>query len=548
MIIPILGTNDFHGGIFPNKYADSKNIRYSNGGAINLYSYVKVLKDEWGDQLLWIDGGDQFQGTLECMLSDCTIMKDYFNKVGLQGITLGNHDFDYGVEYLRDFISNQISPLIVANVKFNNGTYLYEAWGNVYPYKIYPFDNNGTIIKIGVIGLATKTTPTQTSTDVSYITFEDYFETTKKWATYLRDEEKVNAVIVLAHFGPKCNEVEKMKLGMWDSSSKQSECESGQEIMDYLKQLKTNKINIDGVVAGHVHDVVHHWISDIPVIESSGADYFNIMYLKFKIDKGNIKIQKTQIEGPVPVCEKLWPDTKNCEYRYEDSSVMEEFYFHNITMKQDQELLDSLKFWHDIIDEKVKNDLSETKDEMHQDGVKETLLTDFITDVGKIVTDSDICFFNLGGIRANWHRGNINEIDLFKMFPFNNTWVRFEMYGYEVYHLFQNLAGSILYPFSGSLQTFSYKNNYYNMKSLLLWDGIEEKFLDPKKVYKICTNDFLANGGSAMYKVRKWYKELRNKKDFGIIRESFKNFLKKIKVITEEKFVDKDHPRITFEN
>ena len=49
--------------------------------------------------------------------------------------------------------------------------------------------------------------------------------------------------------------------------------------MSFLEQIKTEGIQIDGVVAAHVHDVAHHWISDIPVVESSGSDYFNILYL-----------------------------------------------------------------------------------------------------------------------------------------------------------------------------------------------------------------------------------------------------------------------------
>ena len=63
--IAILGTNDFHGGIFPNKFPDSTYTRFSNGGANYLYSYAKILKEDWGKQLLWLDGGDQFSGTME---------------------------------------------------------------------------------------------------------------------------------------------------------------------------------------------------------------------------------------------------------------------------------------------------------------------------------------------------------------------------------------------------------------------------------------------------------------------------------------------------
>ena len=552
--IAILGTNDFHGGIFPNQFPDSNNKRFPNGGAINLYSYAQLLQQQWSNQFLWLDGGDQFQGTMECMLSDCTIMRDYFNKVGLQGIGLGNHDFDYGVDYLKKFIEKQNFPVLAANVKLSNGKYIYEDWKNVQAYEVYNFTINGNLeIKIGVIGLATKTTPSQTSTDLSNIIFEDYYTVTKKWENFLRNEKKVHAVILLTHFGPKCenDQEEKMILKMRDTSTQQRECKENEEIMNFLQQIKeNNEIQIDGVISAHVHDVVHHWISGIPVIESSGSDYFNILYLPFRVTNNNPVLQtnKIVIEGPVPVCEKIWPDSKNCEYRYEDSSIMQNFIFHGKLISLDEELSEHLKFWNNIINEKIKNDLCETKDDMYLDDTKETLLTNFVNDIGKIITESDICFFNLGGIRSNWYKGNINEIDLFRMFPFNNTWVRFEMTGEEVYHMFQNLAGSAIYPFSGTLQTFNFKNDIYSMKNLLLWDGEDEKPLEPKKTYKICTNDFLADGGSGMGKVRKWYKTLRNKKDFGIIRGLLLKYMKNMKPITKEKFVDEKNPRITIEN
>ena len=261
--IAILGTNDFHGGIFPTQFSDSNNKNYKNGGAINLYSYAKFLREQWEGQFLWLDGGDQFQGTMECMLSDCTIMRDYFNKVGVDGIGLGNHDFDYGLDYLRDFIKKQNFPVLAANVKNNkSGKYLYEEWDNVLAYNIYEFKvANEKTLKIGVIGLATKTSPSQTSTDISSLTFEDYYSTTKTWEKYLREEKGVNAVILLTHFGPKCEneDKEKMVLQMRDSTTQQRECKETEEIMSFLEQIKNEgTVKIDAVIAAHVHDVVHH--------------------------------------------------------------------------------------------------------------------------------------------------------------------------------------------------------------------------------------------------------------------------------------------------
>ena len=114
--IPILSTNDLHGGIFPNFYSDINKQKYSNGGGNYLYSYKKILSEEWGNKLIWLDAGDQFQGTMECMLSDGLIMKDYYNEAGLQGIALGNHEFDFGIEYLKDFIKKQAN-ILPKNIK-----------------------------------------------------------------------------------------------------------------------------------------------------------------------------------------------------------------------------------------------------------------------------------------------------------------------------------------------------------------------------------------------------------------------------------------------
>ena len=557
--IPILSTNDFHGEIFPEKYSDPNKVRYSNGGANYLYSYKKILKEDWGDRLIWLDAGDQFQGTMECMLSDCSIMKDYYNKAGLQGITLGNHDFDYEIPHLKKIIQEQHFPLICANIiEKSSNKYIYETWDNVVPYKIFEIKIDKTenaTIKIGVIGLATKTTPTQTSGDVSGLEFTDYVTETDKWNKILREEQEVNAVIVLTHFGPYCGNDgnDKYVLMMRDQKTNQKMCDPTEEENVYLEELKKRNITIDAVVAGHVHNVVHHWIADVPVVQSSGADYFNIIYLPFVYNKKTLKYDlkkdAVKIEGPVPVCEKLWPDYKSCSYRYKDSSVMKQFKFHNKTIIIDPEMKTLLQGWEEIINKKLENVLAETETDVTKKYNEESFLANFVNDLGRIITDSDICFFNNGGIRSTWRRGPINEIDLFRMFPFNNTWIRFEMTGEEVFHMIQDLDEGGIYPSSGLIQTFSFKKAKYTLKSLLVYDGFEERPLIPQKTYKICTNDFLAEGGSEMSKVRKWYKELRNEKKIGIIRELIKDFFKKMKgKLRQDKFIDFNYPRINIEN
>ena len=83
------------------------------------------------------------------------------------------------------------------------------------------------------------------------------------------------------------------------------------------------------------------------------------------------------------------------------------------------------------------------------------------------------------------------------------------------------------------------------MRDIELWDGIKKEKIDLKKTYKVCTNDFLANGGSGMGKVRKWY-DLRNPEKIGIIRDSVIQYFRAMKIIKLEFYINPDVPLLTF--
>ena len=67
-------------------------------------------------------------------------MKDFFNSAKLDGIAIGNHEFDYGVEKLKKHIKSKKFPTLRANLlDKKEGKYLWEEgmWNNVKPYEIY---------------------------------------------------------------------------------------------------------------------------------------------------------------------------------------------------------------------------------------------------------------------------------------------------------------------------------------------------------------------------------------------------------------------------
>ena len=553
--VAIMGTNDIHGAVFPNRFQAPNDTLLYSGGAVNIYSYAKALRKEWQNYFLWLDGGDQFQGTMEVMLSEGNVMKDYYNYVNLSAIAIGNHEFDYGIEKLKKYISEEKFPTLCANLYDKKaGKYIWDGlWENVEPYHIFTLGGEGEIkIRIGVIGLLTAETVLYTSTNLSDYVFDNYYDVTKRWTDYLRKEEKVDAVILLVHFGPNCplEPIEKLKLKMRDKNTHQEPCRDKEEIMAFLKKIESEELKIDAIVGAHVHDVVHHWIHNIPVIETnSGAEYFHVIYLPFQVNAdGSVTLQnnKIQIEGPVPVCEKIWPDTKRCEYRNnEPTTNMKKILYHNSILETDQGLLDALEGWYNITKSKMENIIARTDTEIGLNGIEESILTNLVNDIGKAITGADICFYNPGSLSHTWHVGGITEIDVFKMFSFNNTWNVFDMTGEEVIRMFKELNINDIYPASGITQTYLRKNMKNYLRDIELWDGIKKSKIELDKTYKICTNNFLAEGGIQMRKIREWY-DLRNLEVHGIIRDDIVTYFKTMKIIKKEFFIDEKNPNLIF--
>jgi hypothetical protein len=104
-----------------------------------------------------------------------------------------------------------------------------------------------------------------------------------------------------------------------------------------LKSIPVGTIN--GVVQGHRHKFSHHWIQGVPVMGTvNGGNYFNVLYLKFY----NKQLYESHIEGPVPVCEKVFMNLGTCEYLNKDqislAGALVEWEFHGRKVEADPEV------------------------------------------------------------------------------------------------------------------------------------------------------------------------------------------------------------------
>ena len=157
--IPIVGTDDIHGNFFPkvnNIKVNGEELTYKTGGLEFVAKYINILREEFGaNRVLYFDGGDFYQGGLASILFDGEIMQDFFNIIGLNASTIGNHEFDYARDWIESKIKRAKYKTLVNNIVDNTTNRKRGALGknhersHIYTIKL---DNNDEI-KIGVIGL-----------------------------------------------------------------------------------------------------------------------------------------------------------------------------------------------------------------------------------------------------------------------------------------------------------------------------------------------------------------------------------------------------------
>lgn len=138
-------TSDIHGYLYPETYADRK--------IVPMGLLAAALDFEKDGNTLILDGGDMLQGSAfdlysEKMLSDNSAQAEAMNAAGYDFVTIGNHDFNYGYDYLIGYLKKLHAKAVCANLKIKR-----EAdQALVKPYEIVKLENG---LRVAVIGIVT---------------------------------------------------------------------------------------------------------------------------------------------------------------------------------------------------------------------------------------------------------------------------------------------------------------------------------------------------------------------------------------------------------
>lgn len=187
--ITILHTNDMHSRIepFPNDGGRNAN----QGGMTRLASVIDSIRQE-EEHVLLFDAGDVFQGTPYFNLYGGEIEFRLMSKMGYDASTLGNHEFDNGLEGIKNQLQHANFPHLISNYDFRN-TILENAFQ---PYSVYKKGG----IKIGVFGLGIQLEGLVGKKNYGNTTYLDPIAVSKEMVQQLQ-KEKCDLIICLSHLG-----------------------------------------------------------------------------------------------------------------------------------------------------------------------------------------------------------------------------------------------------------------------------------------------------------------------------------------------------------
>lgn len=187
----ILHTSDTHSRIDPIP-TSSGDKSAGLGGTVRRATFIKEYRAQHPDMLL-LDCGDFSQGTPYYNFFQGEAEVRMMNLMGYEAATIGNHEFDFGLENMARLFGIANFPVVCANYDFR-GTPLE---GIVRPYTV--LERKG--IRIGIFGLSPRLAGLVPANKYGDTQFLDPIETTRQVVKCLRDEERCDVVICLSHLG-----------------------------------------------------------------------------------------------------------------------------------------------------------------------------------------------------------------------------------------------------------------------------------------------------------------------------------------------------------
>ena len=268
--ITILHTNDVHSQIDP---LPANHYKYPGlGGFARRATLIEQIRKENPNTIL-LDAGDIFQGTPYFNYYGGELEFKLMSKLGYDLATIGNHDFDNGIEGLYGQLPNANFEFVSANYDFKNTV----LDGYVKPYKVVVKDE----VKIGVFGLGVELQGLVNQNLYKETKYLNPIEIAEETVRVLKEYEQCDIIICLSHIGYS-----------YDNPNK---------VCDLTLARKTK--DIDLIIGGHTHtllpkpELVDNAVGNKVLINQCGKSGVFMGQIDFYLDsRGNKQTEGRSIQ------------------------------------------------------------------------------------------------------------------------------------------------------------------------------------------------------------------------------------------------------------
>ena len=433
----IFHTNDQHARV-STEDDDGQSI-----GLAEMSAAVKATKAK-NPLVLWLDAGDTFHGTPRVNISRGMNMVELLNVAGVDVVTPGNHDFNYGFTRLEQLSKALKGSVLSANIAQRKNHKLAFK-----PYKIFKMAD-GT--KVGVFGLSTPDTAYSINpANITTIEFLDPIEQSKMIVGKIRS--KVDVLIAVTH------------LGVNDSASVTS------------KQLAAAVPEIDLIVDGHSHTALPDGIMiGNTLIVQTGCHEHKLGRVKLLMRNHRITAKQAQLLDALEV-KRIAPTP--------DATVLEKLATIEVENK---------KIFNEVITQSERRLTGERSFVRRH----ESELGNLTADAFRWKTGADIAIINGGDLRTDLPSGAITRGDILSIFPFSNTLEVVEIDGRSIKAMLEHSVAFYPDEFGGFMNvsgmTFTFDPSA-RVGARISDVYIGDEPLENSKTYTLAAADFPLSGG-----------------------------------------------------
>lgn len=373
-VIDIVGFNDFHGTL-------AEEPKGKNPGIAKLAGAILALRAANPNTLL-LSGGDNYQGSALPAITKGKVVNEFFKLVGLAASAVGNHEFDWGPGYFRDWSAQGGFPFLAANIK-DRASGKQVAWAE--PYLVLNLGGH----RVAVLGLSSLTTLSTTKQEfIAGLEFTDPAVAAAEWVPAIRKKENPELLIVLTHVPSVADKADPAKaLGTPEFFE-----------LDSLAKVP----GIDAIITAHSHNTVAGFAGKVPVIQG----YYNGRTL------GRLRVTFAEDGsfGIVPSVEEIYKTKDSIAPSPAAAKILDD-----ATALYGKEL--------GAVVARLTAELP------HPANANVTPMGKWVCDLMRARYGVQVAFQNGGGLRKGFAAGDLKVSDFWELMPFDNYTITFTVSG-----------------------------------------------------------------------------------------------------------------------